>query len=79
MNQLKEHLDSLTPEQLTELVNQQELTALRRQRDILLAETDWWVLPDRTSTKEQLEYRQALRDITDNYTSLMGVEWPIKP
>lgn len=55
------------------------LNDLRRSRNKLLSETDWWVLPDRTATDEQLAYRQALRDITDDYTSLDDVVWPEKP
>jgi len=56
-----------------------ELKQLRAKRDILLAETDWWMMPDRTATDEQRSYRQALRDITDTYTSLEDVVWPTKP
>lgn len=55
------------------------LELLRVSRNSLLAETDWWVLPDRTATQAQLDYRQALRDITDTYTSLDDVVWPTKP
>jgi len=56
-----------------------DLTELRKQRDKLIAETDWWVLPDRTPTDQQLAYRQALRDITETYTSLEDVVWPTPP
>lgn len=52
---------------------------LREERNRKLAETDWWVLPDRTATDEQTAYRQALRDITDTYSSLDDVVWPAKP
>lgn len=52
---------------------------LRQKRNEKLAETDWWVLPDRTPTEEQLSYRQALRDITNTYSSLHNVVWPEKP
>lgn len=55
------------------------LERLRAERDRRIAETDWWVLPDRTPTQEQLDYRQALRDITETYTSLDDVVWPTKP
>ena len=55
------------------------LNALREERNRRLSETDWWVLPDRTPTEAQLAYRQALRDITDTYTSLDDVVWPDKP
>ena len=56
-----------------------DLTELRTQRDKIIAGTDWWVLPDRTATDEQLAYRQALRDITDSATSIDDVTWPTPP
>ena len=52
---------------------------LRNKRDELIQNTDWWVLPDRPPTDAQIQYRQALRDITDNYSSLADVVWPTKP
>lgn len=54
---------------------------IRKQRDNLLSKTDWWVLPDRTATQEQIDYRQALRDITDhvNFPYLTEADWPVKP
>jgi hypothetical protein len=55
------------------------INALREERDRRIAVTDWWVLPDRTPTAEQLAYRQALRDITNTYSSLDDVVWPTKP
>jgi len=55
------------------------LNSLRHVRDQKLAETDWWANSDLTMTAEQTAYRQALRDITDTYTSLDDVVWPTKP
>jgi len=55
------------------------LIALRNERNALLASTDWWASSDLTMTAEQTTYRQALRDITDTYTSLDDVVWPTKP
>ena len=53
---------------------------LRKHRDRLLAETDHWAYQDTPDmTTEQTTYRQALRDITDNATSLDDVTWPEKP
>ena len=52
---------------------------LREQRNALLAETDWWASSDLTMTSAQRTYRQALRDITDTYSSLDDVVWPTKP
>jgi len=56
-----------------------KLRKLRIERNKLIAETDWWMMPDRTPTDEQTAYRQALRDITDTYSSLDTVVWPTKP
>jgi len=56
-----------------------KLIALRKERNSLLALTDWWASSDLTMTAEQTTYRQALRDITDTYTSLGDVVWPTKP
>lgn len=55
------------------------LKNLRFERDRRIAETDWWASSDLTMTDEQKAYRQALRDITETYTSLDDVVWPTKP
>ena len=62
-----------------ELIAAQPLKELRAERDRLIAATDWWASSDLTMTAEQTAYRQALRDITDTYTSLDDVVWPTKP
>lgn len=62
-----------------ELEAAEPMRLLREERNRRIAETDWWVLPDRTPTEAQLAYRQALRDITNTYTSLDDVVWPTKP
>ena len=73
---------------IAELVAAEPMRLLRVERDRLIAETDWWVLSDRTPTDEQLAYRQALRDLPDNSTPVLdnttilgssGVTWPTKP
>ena len=73
---------------IAELQAAEPMRLLRVERDRLIAETDWWVLPDRTPTSEQLAYRQALRDLPDNSTPVLdsttrlgisGVTWPTKP
>ena len=56
-----------------------KLIALRKERNALLASTDWWASSDLTMTAAQITYRQALRDITHTYTSLDDVVWPTKP
>lgn len=55
------------------------MKTLRTERNRLLAETDYLALSDNTMTDAMTTYRQALRDITDNYTSLSDVVWPTKP
>lgn len=55
------------------------LKLLREERNRRLAETDWWASSDLTITQAQIDYRQALRDITDTYQSLDTVVWPVKP
>ena len=56
-----------------------KLEWLRIERNAKLAETDHYGLSDLTMTDAMTTYRQALRDITDNYTSLDDVVWPEKP
>jgi len=63
----------------TELNNAEPILLLRLERDKKLAETDWWASSDLTMTTAQTNYRQALRDITDTYSSLDDVVWPTKP
>lgn len=55
------------------------MMALRAERNQRLANTDWWASSDLTMTEAQTAYRQALRDITDTYTSLDDVVWPEVP
>ena len=64
---------------VAELTAAEPMKALREERNRRIAETDWWASSDLTMTAEQTAYRQALRDITDNATSLDDVTWPTKP
>jgi len=65
----------------TELTNGEPLKELRRQRNAKLAETDFYALSDVTMSADMTTYRQALRDITDTYSSVDddGFTWPTKP
>lgn len=58
---------------------ERNLEVLRTERNQRLANTDWWASSDLTMTEAQTAYRQALRDITDTYTSLDDVVWPEVP
>jgi len=72
---------------IIELQAAEPLRLLREQRNQLLTATDWWVLPDRTPTQAQLDYRQALRDLPTNSPNaaldengqLINVTWPTEP
>ena len=62
------------------------LRLLRKQRNQLLAQSDWMALSDRTMTQAQIDYRQALRDLPansepqlDENGNLTNVTWPTKP
>ena len=55
---------------------------LRKQRDLLLAETDFYALGDVTMSENMKTYRQALRDITTQTPTdinLSNINWPTKP
>lgn len=65
---------------VNQLIADAKLEALKIERNKKLAETDYWMFSDTsTATQAQLDYRQALRDITNTYTSLDDVVWPTKP
>ena len=71
--------ESIITSKIAELEAAEPLKLLRTERNKKLAETDWWASSDLTMTAEQTAYRQALRDITDTYSSLDDVVWPTKP
>ena len=75
-----------TQAKIQELRNAEPMRLLRQERNLRLAETDWWVMPDRTASQEQKDYRQALRDLPstaepqlDEQGNLTNVTWPTKP
>jgi len=58
------------------------MAELRRQRNALLAETDWMANSDVTMSDAWATYRQALRDITTQTPSddeLSNITFPTKP
>ena len=58
------------------------LAQLRKDRNNLLLETDWWGASDNTMTDAQKKYRQDLRDLTtglDTVEKVNSVTWPTKP
>lgn len=63
-------------------VLRKEWARVRAQRNKLLAQSDWTVLPDvplSTEARQQWEtYRQALRDVTDQ-ADPFNIVWPTRP
>ena len=87
---------NLTPAEEAERDNQEQtwladnppfdiaMRSLRRERNHLLAESDWTVLPDSPIADKTAwqTYRQELRDITSGLTTVEqveAVEFPTKP
>ena len=64
---------------MNELTAAEPMKELRAERDRLIDATDWWASSDLTMTDAQIEYRQALRDITETFQNLDSVIWPNKP
>jgi hypothetical protein len=67
-----------------EIRAQEALEALRRERNIKLAMSDWTQLPDSPLNEEQkaawAEYRQALRDIPNTGVFEQNlIQWPQPP
>lgn len=70
-------------ETVDRLLAEAPINALRKQRDRIIAETDWIITMHKEKgtdiPTEWKTYRQALRDITETYSSLDDVVWPEKP
>jgi len=75
---LSREVVDLTPEQQAE-VDDNAAISIRKQRDDLLKETDWYGLSDVTMPTEIAVYRQALRDITSQDGFPHTITWPTKP
>lgn len=73
-----------TAEEIAERT-EREANSVRRERDELLADSDWRIIKAQETSTEVpaawLTYRQALRDITDhaNFPWLDDADWPVKP
>ncbi|MBO0161522.1 phage tail assembly chaperone [Vibrio alginolyticus] len=56
---------------------------IRERRDVLIAKTDWIMMPDAPLNDEAKEsyriYRQALRDIPQKFSKVDDVVWPTEP
>ena len=60
-------------------VDNEAATAVRGQRNVLLAETDYAALSDVTLSDAMKTYRQALRDVPTQGGFPHTVTWPTKP
>jgi len=84
-DKLMEEADALVPDEPIEISAEEmaaaALNVLCKIRNQLIAETDWRATIDYPGDDQAawLEYRQALRDITNTYTSLDDVVWPVPP
>ena len=58
--------------------NDRGFAVLREKRNILLHDTDWWVLRG-SITEAQTTYRQALRDLPANTPDPADPTWPVAP
>jgi hypothetical protein len=61
---------------------ERSMLQLRQQRDRLLAATDYRALSDQNMSQEWADYRQQLRDITQDLETVEdvnGVIWPDQP
>ena len=99
---MKKYIDGvlvdLTAEEITEFETKESeyntysairaIGNLRFERNIRLAETDFYALSDVTMSSDMTTYRQALRDLPSNYTTddsktlaedLSNLNWPTKP
>jgi DNA replication initiation complex subunit (GINS family) len=77
-----------TPEEIAQreadiLAFQTDFGMIRAQRDSKLASSDWTQLPDSPLTAEEkqawADYRQALRDMPESFTTVDEVTWPTAP
>ena len=68
-----------------ELLIEQNLIDLRKERNNKLTQSDWIVIKEReeggsvSNFADWKSYRQALRDITKTYKTLDTVKWPTAP
>lgn len=79
-------LIGLSKEELDALSLKAQIDVLRQHRERYLAESDWTQQPDAPISPEKKEewrlYRQELRDLTNNITTIeeaLGYQWPQKP
>ena len=68
-----------TEDQLGVALNKSNWDNVRKERDSLLAATDFYALSDVTMSEDMETYRQALRDVPASVENSEDVVWPEKP
>ena len=68
-----------TEEQLETALNILNWDNVRKERNELLATTDFYALSDVTMSDDMETYRQALRDLPESVENSEDVVWPEKP
>jgi len=64
--------------EITRLTAAEPMHLLRAERDKRLHDCDWWASSDLEITQDQIDYRQALRDLPAN-TDPADPTWPVEP
>ncbi|MEM5511875.1 tail fiber assembly protein [Pseudoalteromonas sp. AS84] len=75
--------DLITEVQKVELQKSVDRLCLRKKRNALISKYDWTQMPDAPLTQEQKvvwsEYRQALRDLPQQFENIHDAVWPVAP
>ena len=70
--------DEIT-EEIARLTSAQPMRLLRIERDKRLHDCDWWAASDLEITQDQIDYRQALRDLPETVVDPASPIWPTQP
>ena len=68
-----------TDNQLEVALHRSNWDEVRKRRNVLLAETDFYALSDVTMSDDMETYRQSLRDLPASVENSEDVVWPEKP
>lgn len=56
-----------------------EADLVRKERDQIIAKTDWRASSDLTMSQEWIDYRQALREVPQQSGFPSDITWPVEP
>ena len=74
-----EEIAKLNASQPTDEILAEKRKYVRRERNSLLAASDWRASTDVTLSDDWKTYRQALRDVPSSQTDPDNITWPTKP